>query len=221
MHKKRTQSIVLAIMVWVALSLLASACGPAAPPVPTATPAPTAAPVRAAASTSDLLDMVKTYEDAFNRQDLEGVMALLTNDVVFQLSSFHTSRGKQDTQALVGDFFFGMNSEFHHTDCTSSEDEVDCKAIAINDWNKAAGAMEGYHYNYSKFLFKEDKILKIMYWGDWPSDGNRLLAFNDKFLTWLDKTYPDISQSWNTIIFAPDGGQLASRLTQEFAATLK
>ncbi len=205
MNGQRIKSVVLAIVLWVALSILASACGPAAPPAPTATPSP--------------VDLVKAYEDAFNRHDMEGVMGLLSENIKFHMSSYYSSN-RDTMQSLLKEVYFGFNSEIRHIDCTTSEYSVTCKSVFNADWVKAAEVNEQ-HFGKAVFTFHENKIGGIEYGLENADERAKFDNFFISFFEWFEKKYPDEYEKYANDHLLPGFGQTVNMRIQEYAASLK
>ena len=228
MKRQSTNSIGLAIVLWVALSFLVSACAPAATTAPTETPLPTAIPIPtktptamlALTQTPDPLDLVKAFEDAFNRHDLEATMGLMTVDMLFYWTDWIQTTSREETQALINEYFFGENSTFTHTDCSTAGDTVTCKAIMSNDFTKAAGVND-YHFDQADFTFRENKIRKIFYYKDQVDDNTKINEFASGFFSWLEKNYPSEYGLYVPNHLAPGSGRTLGMRELEYAATLK
>jgi hypothetical protein len=196
--------------------ILVTACSPAAltqvPPTPTQVlPTPTMGPV----------DVVKAYEDAFNRHDVQGTMAWLTEDVSFLVPSWGNMelKTRQDVQKLH-EFYLAGPIEVHYTDCQTSANTVTCKTTYAEACSRAFGinVVPGV----AVFTMLNDKIQTIKW--DLTSDESNQYSENfDKFFSWWEKTYPDEfkwSQTDDNWLTKENGAILAKRC-QEYGATIK
>ncbi len=156
---------------------LVSACSPAAPKVPT--PTPTLGP----------LDIVKAYEEAFNKHDIAATMALLTEEFTLRRPRDGDSyMGKDSVQEFIENWF-GSNGEVHFTDCTNSADKVTCKLAAEEDCTRSFG-MDAYHWDAS-FKIVGDKIGEMTWDHDNPDDYKQYVGTVNKALAWFEESHPD------------------------------
>ena len=118
-----------------------------------------ASPTPPAAMTSSELSLVMAYESAFNRHDLDGTMALLSENVSFFLTDWNSQfLSRQETQNAHA-YFIAINGEIQLTDCELSANTVLCKLIWADDCSRAAG-MNGVDEEVI-FTLNGDKIRKI------------------------------------------------------------
>jgi hypothetical protein len=208
MNAQRTSSVIFAIVLLIVVGILVNACSTATPLAPTLTP--TMSPV----------DLVKAYDDAYNHHDIVAVMGLMTEDVSLELGQHYYAWTRKETQAFLENYLFGLNSEVHHTDCSPSGDQVSCRAVFIDDWWLATG-LTGYHFAIADFTLQENKIKKITYGNDQPSDLMTIINWSDKFEEWLLKNYPSEYDKLNSDLAASGEGQSISKRIKEYTATLK
>ncbi len=138
------------------LAAVLSACAPAATPTPVAPtptpvpPTPTVAPLTPT-PTVDLLGRVKAFQDAFNKHDIEGVLALFDDPPLWSLEQFR-ALSKQAVRNQV-EYYSQLHLHVEFSDCTQSDDWVSCKLTTTDDCDLA----RGYHWD-AKFGFGNDKI---------------------------------------------------------------
>jgi hypothetical protein len=227
MNGQRTSSVVFAILVLMAGVILVSACNSATPVAPTPTLVPPTATAEAATPTPKPtptmgpVDLVKAYEDAFNRHDLTAAMGMLADNIIFEWSHFYTAVTRKETQALLENYYFGLNSKVQHTNCKVDGDQVFCKAIYSDDEFGQAAGLKGYHFGYADFTIQENKIRKITYGGDQAEDAKILDEWVNKFWPWLYTTYRSDSDLLLKDPIPPGAGEILSRRAKEFAATLE
>ena len=209
MKSRRIFTMILVFAVLIAGSILPGACAPAAPATPTVVP------------TLGPLDLVKAFETAFNQHDLEAAMGLMTEGVIYRWGGWGTSWGYDDTQTFLKNWFFGLNSEVHFTDCTPDAMQVTCKSVYVTNWGTAAGLSDGYHFDQSVFSFEDNKISKIEDGFDRTEESAQISNFSNAFWSWLYKNYPDEYEKYINDTIADGAGELYTKRTQEFAATLK
>jgi hypothetical protein len=194
------------------LTMLASGCSKQASPPATPTsppPTPTMGPV----------DVVKAYEDAWNRHDVPGAMAWLTEDVSFSQKDLWELTTQQDVQK-GHEFFLALPVEVHYTDCQTSADTVTCKMTYADACTQAFGmnAAPG-----ETVLTIVNNKIKMIKWTMDPAADAQYWANFDKFMSWFEKTYPDEykwTQTDDNWLTKENGAILAKRF-QEYGATLK
>ena len=211
MNIKINQSVANIIGIFLATILIASACSPAATPSPTAIPA---------TPTPDPIGLVKAYEEAFNRHDLDAVMALFADDAATQNVWFVGSSviSKPDI-SLQHDYSFGRNHTIQNSECSMDNDTVTCQAVTWDDCTKAAG-LDGLHYKSVKYVFEDKKINKVT--GTIVGDDYAAMGrFNSRLIYWtqanrseeLDKVIDG-----EFLIINREAGEILAKLCQEFAA---
>ena len=117
-------------------------CHPRAPPTavpPTPVP-PTAAPPTPAA---DLIAPVKAYVAALNAGDVDGALALLTDDVTWVELGGDTAHGKEQLRTLL-DWWVTLEAKQQITDCQPQADRVVCHLSYVEACTAAFGATEGW-----------------------------------------------------------------------------
>jgi hypothetical protein len=215
MHVHRSRIIVFILVILAAGLVLVSACSPATPKVPT--PTPTMSPT----------DLVKAYEEAFNKHDNSATMALVTEDVVFKRPYDGDSYiNKKIVQAWHG-LLFGNNAEVHFTDCTNSADIVTCKLAYIEDCTRSYG-MDAYHWDAS-FKIVGDKISKITWDHDNPDDYKQYVETSNKAFPWFQKSHPVeygqfmqlVNKGMSDEGVTVERGNLQAKICKEYAASIK
>ena len=210
------------------LAMLASACSnqASAPPTPTSPPpTPTSPPPTPTTPpptpTMGPVDVVKAYEDAWNRHDVPGANAWLTEDVSFLVPSWGNMelKTRQDVQK-VHEFYFAGPVEVHYTDCQTSADTVTCKMTFAEACSRAFGinVIPGV----AVFTMLNDKIQTIK-WDHTSDELNQFSAGWDKFTSWFEKTY---SSEWTSITtddnwLTKETGAILAKRCPEYGATLK
>jgi len=94
------------------------------------------------ADTTTTLDVIDRFNEAFNRHDVEGIMALMTNDVVFENTSPRPDGERYDGQESVRGFweqFFASspNARFDTEDIFAGVNR--CTVRWIYNWIDADG----------------------------------------------------------------------------------
>ena len=94
------------------------------------------------ADTTTTLDVIDRFNEAFNRHDVEGIMALMTNDVVFENTSPRPDGERIDGQESVRGFweqFFASspNARFDTEDIFAGGNR--CAVRWIYNWIDADG----------------------------------------------------------------------------------
>jgi hypothetical protein len=201
----------LTIVVLTTVSLLAGGCSPATPtqPPPTATQPP-------ATPTTGPLDLVKAYEEAFNRHDVEAVMALVSDNIWIDLVNWPSdqSHSRQESHDLL-ESWFALNVEFHHTDCkTTGSSVVGCKAVASLDCSKAAG-MSGINFLAVTFDLHNSKIDQITLQMQ-PDDENTYSSFLNNMEQWANRVHPE--EMKKVTVTNGEMGAIYGGLCKEYAA---
>ncbi len=146
-------------IIGLVFTLIASACAASAPPTPTAVPPtltpvpPTLTPVPPASTpTPGPLDLVRTFQDTFNKRDTEGFLALFVDNPFWGLGTSASS-----TKAVRNnvEYAFEINTRYELSECKLESGAVSCKLAATDDC-KPSG-VDAYHYDVT-FGFKGGKL---------------------------------------------------------------
>jgi hypothetical protein len=88
-----------------------------------------------------LVDVVKTYEQAYNDRDLDALLALFAADVHFEIAGQVDLRGKDQLKSLA-EYDFALNVEMSIDQYETRDDTVMCQLLERNDWLRTAGIPE-------------------------------------------------------------------------------
>ena len=227
------RSLGLAVLVFVCV-LVVAGCVPAAlppPPSPTSVPstaipptpapptaappapAPTAAPPTPAA---DLIAPVKAYVAALNTGDLNGVLALVTDDVSwFELGGDHAS-GKEQLRTLL-DWWVTLEAKQQITDCQSQADRVVCHLSYVEVCTAAFGATKGWPVKLIFTYGPDGKIREVVETNDGPQ-WNDLSKWWVGRNAWASANSPaELAKSTER---TKEGGLIDAKLCKDYAASL-
>jgi hypothetical protein len=204
------RSLRLAAALLVAGAVFLSSCGLSATALPTLTPGPQ--------------DFVKSYESAFNNKDLEGLMALHSDQIQFSLPEWETSFGTYEAVKNAYGLYFAVNTEIHLSACQMENESVKCQLTYAEDILRASG-LKDYAIN-AVFTFEAGKIKSII-WND-PNTSSQayqdLDKFEDNFFDWWRKTYPEQANQILVSIpafYLPENGPILEQRLKEYTETLK
>ena len=112
------------------------------------------------ADTTTTLDVIDRFNEAFNRHDVEGIMALMTNDVVFENTSPRPDGERYDGQESVRGFweqFFASspNARFDTEDIFAGVNR--CTVRWIYNWIDADGK-RGHVRGVDVFRVRDGKV---------------------------------------------------------------
>ncbi len=197
------------------LLLCVSACQPAqtqlAPP-PTAAPTlapsvvPTTAPSPAPptlATTPDPLVLITTIQNAYNKGDLDGLMALLVADPNWTLG--YGLFGGDATWVTVGtpnagrdilEFGFALDTQLTASDCALKNNTATCAVVIKDDCQPPA--IDAYHLRV-QFAFQDGKLASV--YGRWDStDESAFAAYDAARLEWARQNFPAEAAAYNAFI---------------------
>ena len=112
------------------------------------------------ADTATTLDVIDRFNEAFNRHDVEGIMALMTNDVVFENTSPRPDGERYDGQESVRGFWeqflaSSPNARFESEDIFAGGDR--CAVRWIYNWTDAEGK-SGHVRGVDVFRVRDGKV---------------------------------------------------------------
>lgn len=167
----------------------------------------------------DLIALVKLYEQAANRHNLDAIDALFAADAEYELEGQDVLRGVAQLKALHA-YDAGINTQLEIQDCESGENTVTCRITERNDWLSAAG-LAPILYPRAEFTFAGDRIRRLKV----GMDEERIQEIGDvlhDFMPWLFDAYPAASERIFTpagdFVYSRDNGELVVRLLREWRA---
>ncbi len=199
-------------VVTVAFLLIAGACAPAATPPPTPTPVPptatpvppTATPVPPTATpapptpTSPLLDIAGAYFDAFNGQDVDGILALFTDDALnhafCHMPVVVNAKNAKDQLRNMYEQFAGLGATLEPGGCELQGGGVKCPVVIYRDNCLDVGSAV-YHLSL-KFMFKDERIVTL-FGPVMVDEAKTVHAAHSERDAWLEKNRPDEMAKFN------------------------
>jgi len=150
-------------------ALLVAGCVAAPQAAPTAIlPAPTAIPLTAApapaAAQPNLIPLADAFVAAMNRRDVEGAIAMFTDDAEYRAA--HVGVGKAQVRTVL-DYLDGTLVKLIQTDCVQEGAQVTCSVWGRDDPMVLHG-VSGVRFKPYIYTFKEGKIQKIEGTADGP-----------------------------------------------------
>ena len=252
MKANRVLAVTFTLVLIILAACTASPAVPASPPAPaaTATPVPptattvppTATPVPPAATPAppaptppvlpspvpELMDIVKAYEAAVNRDDASGILALFPEQFVNGWQDFYQAQSLSNQKQLADFYAYlaGMHDGMTLTECGQSrENQVRCGVTVWDDCFKAAGvpaikASVGF-----TFLDKKIKILGWQIAESSQADVVKYWSWSTNAGLWARQERPDLRakmyDSHGDYILTGEAGAAWSQACKEYAATLK
>jgi len=188
-----------------------------APPAPTQPPAlPTPVP--------ELMDVVKAYEAAVNRDDASGISALFPEQFVNGWQDFYQNQSLSNQKQLADFYAFtaAMHDGMALTECgQSQENQVRCGATVWDDCFKAAGVPA---LKASLGFTIIDKKIKILSWQlaeSSQADISKLFSLLTDAALWARQERPALRAKMGDSIITGEAGAALSQICQDYAATLK
>jgi len=184
--------------------LLAGACAAPAPPTPTpAPPTPTPGP----------LDLVKAFQETFNKRDTEGFLALFVDNPVWGPGS--PARSKKAVRNLA-EYWFEINGQFELSDCKTENGSVSCNGLFRCDANYSPG-VDFFHVVDLKFVFTEGKISEVDGAMGTSDEAAVYSTYESQMLSWASQNLPEDAAKYNTAAewdkFSGTGDQGSGKLT--------
>jgi hypothetical protein len=147
--------------------------------VPSTTPSP-------AAPAADLLGLVKAFEDAYNRHDVDATAGLLGRSACMDWGAGPKCGRSEVKNELRYDG--ALNSELEISDCRVEGDRVTCRATERNDCLAARG-LNGTHDASVDFTIQDGKITYVTATKP-PEDAQRDLLFFISLTGWAHRARP-------------------------------
>jgi hypothetical protein len=205
------------------LSLVAGCVSvPPMPPTQPPSTAPSAAP-SAAVPTAGLLAVVKAFEEAYNRHDVDATAGLFKDDGCIDWGG-RGECGYWSRQQLFYDA--ALHRELELSDCGVADGRVTCKGTQRDDCLEAGGLGET-HFAPVVFTFEEGKILLVQAVKT-PEDAQRDLLFLYALAGWAHQTRPAewekagrgdlLDNLWYAPPFVDRTGAAMAALCKEYAS---
>jgi hypothetical protein len=139
-------------------------------------------------NSTNLIDLVKTFQDSVNQQKVKKIMNMFTEDATFEIVGLSKFEGKQNVKNIF-EYDVGVNTSVKYINCKSEGDNVHCQVLERNDRLEAIGIDE-LKFSSCIFTFKDNLIQSFK--AEIPPE---LVQYNaevwEKFIPWLIKNYPD------------------------------
>lgn len=152
----------------------------------------------------NLLDAVRTYQEAVNRKEINKVLAMFTEDAEFELAGISKYSGKEQIKNVF-EYDAGVNTELKFIDCRSEDDTVHCRIIERNDRMAAIGISE-HTFPACTIVFRGGLIQSFS-----AEVSSEIVQYNtevwEKFIPWCIENHPDEYSR----IFSPEGKFIYNR----------
>ena len=133
------------------------------------------------------VELVMTYEDAYNSYDLDRFLSLFAEDATFEVVGQFVFKGKEDIRR-VAEYDSVLNLHMSIIRLSTKADTVFCDLTETNDWLKTAGIGEARYTG--RFVF-EDGLMKLIEGKATPETD---LAFNqvlNPLMEWASEERPE------------------------------
>ena len=155
-------------------------------------------------NSTDLIDLVKTFQDRVNQHNVDKIMSMYTEDATFEIVGLSKFAGKQNVKNIF-EYDVGVNTKVQYINCKSEGDTVHCQSSQRNDTLDAIG-VSGRGYSSCIFSFKDGLIQRVTF--EPPPDS---VEQNSKILKtlipWFTENYPNEYAR----MFMPDGRFIYNR----------
>lgn len=136
----------------------------------------------------NLLNMVKSFQNAVNQHNVDKVMAMFSADATFEIVGLSKFSGKTQVKNIF-EYDVGVNTKLQFINCKSEGNFVHCQILERNDRLDAIGINE-LKYSSCTFVFKAGLIQSFT--AEIPPES---IKYNSdvwqKFLPWFSENYPD------------------------------
>jgi hypothetical protein len=172
--------------------------------------------------TPDQVGQVKAFEDAYNRHDVDGALAMFA-DKAWYFQFFPNQQ--------IRDYFVyskAMSAESHFSDCAWAKDTVTCKSSIYSDTCTKLAGLQGIPDKDVVFTFKDGKISKVSSASMESAEINIIWNFYGAIVYWaenndktaeLDKAGPP--GDYRFTIYNNEAGEVTAKLCQEYADSKK
>jgi len=161
----------------------------------------------------DLIALVKAFQEAENRHDIEAVMGMFADDAEFEMVGQARVKGKDQIRPIF-DYDVGVHTDLQFFDFKCEGNTVTCQVVERNDRMKAAG-LEKLLYPSCSLVFRDQLIEKFT--ASPEAESIRSVAeVMQRFLPWIQKYYPEDCLK----LFTPDGRFIRNRQNGERAVLL-
>lgn len=210
--KKSHKLLIIGMMV----ILLTSACAAPTPPPPTPTPSP--------------LDLIRAFQDTYNKRDTDGLLALLVDTPDWSIGFTASSK---EAVHNIAEYSFEINSHIEFTDCAVDNNMATCKTAITDDCQPPE--LDAYHYE-TRIMFKENKISLIYSQILDTNESNIGAEYGNATWSWASQNLPEdvakvVPGEWDKFgssgsqglgkLSARELGQVVDRVCKAYAEATK
>lgn len=161
------------------------------------------------------VNIVKSYQEAYNNHDLEGVLALYAEDVSFEVVGQIALQGKEQLQALT-EYDFVLNIHMSCGPIKTKGDSVMCRLTETNDWLKTAGIKRAH---YLTTIVVRNGLIQSVRAELTPETDQVFEMILEPLLKWASKYKPELLAEMmpeGTFVYNADNAKKSLSLLQEW-----
>ena len=136
----------------------------------------------------NLRNLVKSFQEAVNRKEINSVLAMFTEDCEFELVGVSKYSGKEQIKNQF-EYDAGVNGKLKFTDFRSEKNTIHCQCTERNDRLAAMGISE-LKFPFFTFVFRDGLIQSFS-----AKVSLEMLQYNievwQEFVPWCKEKYPD------------------------------
>jgi hypothetical protein len=187
---------------------------------------PAAAVTPTPAPSSDLLKLVQAYQDAYNRRDLDAVLALFVDEGLTYSSGATSWRNKETLREHLEENAVGGGVIYEYVDCTALGTAARCTALSSSSCRQAWCGLKALHQE----LTVTARDGKIATWSYTPNaataeDNKACAEAAPKFEAWAQANRPeDFKKITQPAVHGLKGralGELGSQVCQAYLEVTK
>jgi hypothetical protein len=143
-------------------------------------------PIPTPAAAADPLPIIKAYQDAANRGDVDAAVAFFADQAIVMMLGGAVGR---DEIRGVEEWQTGLNHRLEFTDCKTAGNTVTCKGFLTDDCAKAVGGL-GVRFDEVTFTIHDGKIQKV-YGSASDVDSTRNDENGSLMIAWAQSNRPE------------------------------
>ena len=165
-------------------------------------------------------DIIKSYQEAYNNHDLEGVLALYAEDASFEIIGQVSLQGKEQVRELT-EYDFVLNIHMSCDQFRTKGDSVMCQLEESNDWLKAAGIQRA---RYMATFMVRNGLIQSVRAKPSPETEQALEKILDPLIEWASQHRPELLAEMmpeKTFIYNADNAKKSLSLLHEWKEKLR